>query len=594
MDGGTLQSILGVSIFCIGVAFCIFSLKDVHRFVMLLAQRAVERREEQLAAKGTLADSEVDTTEVNKAATTEGDSEDSDDDGKQKWSAFGLVLLTGYRFYTGFLSATWLPYLLALEGQDLFTEKQALFMGLAKLIYGGTIVLNPVFGLVGDQATALSHGVGRRLFVRVGITMAGLGIYICSLADRTGSFMCSLSGIMLWRFGEAINDVTTEAIVPEMVSQDQYQLASGIKASSFLFGGLGGYTLILIFADYHYTWLYYAYPISMFICAVPGLILLDSDKPFAPTQRKEMQRRRRNGVEEESSEGFWQSLVKAYVSPMRYKGGFPRACLAVFIFGLGTTPMFFLLLIVRDLVGITDAVQQQKRFSVGSIIFFIASALAAISISQIVGKPDRSRAPQGGRRPPPQEEQQIQQPERDPQQPLTLERQVSEGTARAWANAEMLARRGWFLVVATICFGITVLLIPCIALFQEPESRDRAFYLCTVVFGGTFGVAFSLFQDLTWELLPPDVDFANAMGFNVMSRLLGIGLGNFACGLMLDMCLDKTSMEIVTYKTEGYVMMCVFSGCCVLLAAATAKSALTLAQRVDLEERSSNAAVRAA
>jgi len=61
-----------------------------------------------------------------------------------------------------------------MEGENLWAEKQSLFMGIAKLIYGATILLNPLFGLVGDQAVALSHCVGRRLFVRVGVSVADI------------------------------------------------------------------------------------------------------------------------------------------------------------------------------------------------------------------------------------------------------------------------------------------------------------------------------------------------------------------------------------------------------------------------------------
>ena len=84
---------------------------------------------------------------------------------KEEWSVPGLIALTAYRFYTGYLSATWLPYLLAMEGHDLWRENQSLFMGVAKLIYGLTILLKPIFGLFGDQVAKLSHGAGRRLFV---------------------------------------------------------------------------------------------------------------------------------------------------------------------------------------------------------------------------------------------------------------------------------------------------------------------------------------------------------------------------------------------------------------------------------------------
>jgi len=66
-----------------------------------------------------------------------------------------------------------------------------------------TILLNPVFGLIGDQAVTLSHGIGRRLFVRFGITIAAVGMYICVLAGRERAFLSFLSGILVWRLGEA-------------------------------------------------------------------------------------------------------------------------------------------------------------------------------------------------------------------------------------------------------------------------------------------------------------------------------------------------------------------------------------------------------
>eukprot|EP00443_Scrippsiella_acuminata_P002342 CAMPEP_0115213772 /NCGR_PEP_ID=MMETSP0270-20121206/23965_1 /TAXON_ID=71861 /ORGANISM="Scrippsiella trochoidea, Strain CCMP3099" /LENGTH=523 /DNA_ID=CAMNT_0002627529 /DNA_START=81 /DNA_END=1648 /DNA_ORIENTATION=+ len=373
-DGGDFVTTLGVTIFCIGVGFCIVSLRDMHRFVMLVANRASESQQKE--AHGALIDSDADKAGGANLFTLCDQIADSDElpDEPQEWSVGGLLLLAGYRFYSGFLSATWLPYLLAMEGGDLFASKQAIFMGLAKLIYGLTIVLNPILGKLGDQATALSYGVGRRLFCRVGITLAGLGIYVCFLADKTASFTCSLSGITLWRFGEAINGVTTDAIVPEMVPQEQYQMASGIMASSFLLGGLLGYVLLLIFDDVPYEWLYFAYPVLMICCVVPVLSTLNSDVPFAPNRRREMMMRKRSGGEPDS-ESFRQSLIMAYVTPIKYEGGFARACLAVFIFGLGTTPMFFLLLIVRDLVGIKESDAQQRYFSIGSICFFISSAV---------------------------------------------------------------------------------------------------------------------------------------------------------------------------------------------------------------------------
>jgi len=37
--------------------------------------------------------------------------------------------------------------------------------------------------------------------------------------------------VFVWRFGEAINDVTTEALVPELVPPEQFQVASSISSA---------------------------------------------------------------------------------------------------------------------------------------------------------------------------------------------------------------------------------------------------------------------------------------------------------------------------------------------------------------------------
>merc|ERR1712083_1168651 len=73
----------------------------------------------------------------------------------------------------------------------------------------------------------------------------------------------------------------------------------------------------------------------------------------------------------------------------------------------------------------------------------------------------------------------------------------------------------------------------------------RAFYILSALLGATFGLVFSRFQDCTWQLLPPNVEFANAMGFSTMWKLLGAGLGNFIAGLILDLCHkdDKDMMS---------------------------------------------------
>jgi len=472
---------------------------------------------------------------------------------KEEWSLPGLIALTAYRFYTGYLSATWLPYLLAMEGQDLWKENQSLFMGVAKLIYGLTILLNPIFGLFGDQVVKFSHGAGRRLFVCSGVCVACVGILTCLLAAKFHHFSSFIVGILIWRLGEALNDVTTEALVPEMVPQSQFKIASAIKASSFLFGGLFGYVLLILFVEVHYSWLYYSYLLGMFLCAVPSLLLLNNEGPF--------------GNPREHKDGFVSSMVQAYILPTKYEGGFPRACLAVFVFSLGTSPMFFLLLILRDVVGEVNPVKLQQHFSVVSIIFFVSAAVSSVVGAMIDDKP-----------PPP-------------------------GTPEADKKIAEIRKRKVEVLVASMCvFAGVVVLIPALALFKEPANAQRAFYALAVVFGGSFGTAFSRFQDCTWAELPAGGDIANAMGFNVMTRLLGVGLGNFGAGIVLDCFYTGASVATMpharwhhasplsllqafqphvtdmpqVYKPMGYFVMCELCAALVLLAAYIAWDALKL------------------
>ncbi|CAE7704817.1 unnamed protein product, partial [Symbiodinium sp. CCMP2456] len=90
---------------------------------------------------------EADETEANKTGPLEGASPTGSPSSSMglagaqspqsaSWSVCGVACLMAYRLYTGFNTATWLPYLLAREGEDLWYEDQAAFMGLAKLIYG--------------------------------------------------------------------------------------------------------------------------------------------------------------------------------------------------------------------------------------------------------------------------------------------------------------------------------------------------------------------------------------------------------------------------------------------------------------------------
>jgi len=439
----------------------------------------------------------------------------------QHWDFLSLMALTSYRFYTGFLSATWLPFVLAKEGAYLWGADQSLFMGLAKLIYGATVLLNPVLGFVGDWVVHYSHGIGRRLYIFCGVTLAASGIVLCLVADAHKLQMMMLVGILLWRMGEAINDVTTEALVPEMVPESQYQVAAAIKASSFLLGGLGGFILLIATAHLHFTWLYYAYLVGMLLAALPSMLLLTKQR--LPGQAVSVESPRKP---------FWTSVSMAYLTPLSYAGGFPKACLAVFLFGCGTSPMFFLLLTVRDILGIHDEVQAQRHFAAVSMLFFVSAAVASLL-----------------------------------------------GAARPSGEHDS-ARGRWTLIGTIICCGVAAVLMAFITFLPAGSTRMISFYAIALVYGGCFGNTFTRFQDVTWKLLPKNVAWANAMGFNVMGRNLGVGLGNFVAGLILELFVGTDG-----YRPVGYFMMTGACGLVILACAFVGHAAMLQGEDMENEAR---------
>lgn len=512
-----MSSILGA---ILGI-FVIMSITDVVRVANITrdirdSDRVALKQADIVSKKGMGLPMDPDSAPDTAARNT-----DEDEEFKATPQTIWVIMgLTVYRLYTGFLSATWLPYLLAMEGAELWRDNQALFMGIAKLIYGMSILLTPFFGLMGDRLASKSHALGRRFFVRLGIIVAGLGIFLCHWAAPRGHFWWFGIGVLIWRIGEGLNDVTTEAICPEMLPPEQFEISSAIRASMFLVGGLIGYVMVAVFAHIHYSWLYYAYLIMMFSCGIPPLLLINKDCPRA-------------GGSSRASKPFFQSCIDAYQRPARFPGGFPMACACIFIFSCGTAPMFFMLLMLRDLVGIENNIRLQTQFSLISIDFFLSAAVAAILSS--LAAPSRGA------------------------------RQAGNHTG-ASSFTEIRVNSFRMTAASVIGFGVVALLMPYVSLIHSLSGRELAFYILTGALGACFGCVFSRFQDCNWQLLPPGVETANAMGFSTMCKLLGAGLGNFAAGLILDAFQDgnfvddsETSMLIVKYKQAGYIVLCAVS-----------------------------------
>lgn len=457
------------------------------------------------------------------------------------WSPFSVSCLLAYRLYTGFNAATWLPYLLAREGESLWFDDQAAFMGVAKLIYGGTMLLNPVLGLFGDFLVLHSHGPGRRIFLRFGVLTAACGILICMMSDAGHNFYWFMFGILTWRLGETMNDVTMEALAPEMVPSQQYAMASSVKGALFLLGGVLGYVMLMFTVQLHFSWLYGAYLVMMLVSSMPALFLLRENSSIRPSNQSRRLK---------TKPGF-DYLTYAYLAPARIQGGFPLASLSVFIFALGTAPMFFLLLMVRDLVGVQSQVIQQREFSYLSVTFFLFSVVAAVFSGDGGNLPGR------------------------------------DGRIHHNTEESPLHVRAKKLIIAVVTFGILAIAIPFMTAIPKPELRMVYFFAVAIGFGFCFGAAYVRFQDITWQLVPENSEWANTMGFNVMCRNAGVGLGNFLAGIILNMFATEGYTEVVSvdshrmrlehqaaYAPTGYYVMCGASGLAVLISALVATHAV--------------------
>lgn len=472
---------------------------------------------------------------------------------EQEWSTGPLFALTSWRLYSGFLNATWLPFLMAMEGATMMQEKQSLFMGMAKLTYGVTIMLNPVLGLMGDKAVLLRRDLGRRMFFRFGVCMAAGGIFGCLVAHRHLSVGGFLFGILVWRLGDAVCEVTAEALVPEVVPFTQLQSASSIKSGLFLLGGLLGYLSLVLLAKWDYIWLLYGYPALMLLCSIPTLVLLES---FGfPSEVEETPRKRLKDAS--------QFLAKAYLGPMRLKGGFPLASVAILIFSLGTAPLFLFLLIVRDIVGTLDYAQLEIQFCAASTLFQLCSAISGSASSALAAGIEKDTM------------------------------QLATAGVTPVVVQELLKRRGRVLVAMMVLLGMVSTCLPALAVLPTHFLRVVAFLGIAAVLGAVYGAAFARWQDLVWRLVPPGEEkMANAMGFQIMCRLLGLGFSNLIAGVILanfatledevpiskeGWLVDADGQVLPVYSVQGYCVLCVWSLLCALCSSYFAYSAVDAA-----------------
>jgi hypothetical protein len=438
--------------------------------------------------------------------------------------------LTVYKFYAGFMSSTWLPFLIAKEGSNLIPSHQSAFMGYCKLIYGFALFLNPVTGLLSDRITAQSKSIGRSSFLMAGCMLALTGIYAASIAASNQHLGQYYGACILWMLGEALVDVTLEACMPELTAPSQYEVTGAVRSLNFLFGGFTGYLVLFTVVGHGVEWMYWAYGTLMIICAVPTTLVIHY-----------LERNRDREVRESRPVGF-STFVDAYLGPLRYPGYFPRACLCIFCFSLGSGPIFFTLLFVRDLVGVLEDVPQQEQFSMISMIFLACAAVSSIGTASSKGDAEGDEGQRTS----------ISNDQADAV--LTGPAESTGGTGAGQASGRLSSnassRWGW-LLTSLVCYALLCLPLPLTKLPSHTGTRLLVLTTISALMGMSFGSVFARFKVCTWMVLPHNVDMGNAMGFAALAQLTGTGIGNFGVGMLLD--LFRTSSG--RYAWEGYCYM---------------------------------------
>lgn len=483
-----------------------------------------------------------------------------------------IVLLTSYRFYTGFLGATWVPFLIAKEGETLLSNGALLsvasFMGICKLIYGFSIFLNPFFGLLSDKLAASSPWGGRSAFLLAGVGLAGMGIYGAKNASESGDMVWYLVSSCLWMLGEAMADISTETVAPVMLPPSQYDKASSTKTVLHLIGGLSGYLCLMAAAvgELHWHWLYVTYLVLMLLFSLPTAACVWSLQggTWSPPSG-----RGHTGP-------VLASLFEAYIAPTRYAGGFPRACYAAGIFCLGTGPLFFTWLMLHDLVGLKSAKEQQMHFAGVSMTFLLAACITAVW-SGMERRPEPAQPPSRRQSAGAAEASSGSSGEEESPRRATGGAGAVSGSGDAGAgpsvpaatpNTQLSDLRWTHMFWSVMAYGLTCCVIPTVSLAPSQDAGLMLFYVISFFLGLTFGSVYSRFQACTWSLIPPHADIGNAMGFAAVTKCAGVGIGNFAAGLILDGFRRRVDIVGQSYGNAGYMAMAWSSAFCVFVSAA--------------------------
>mmetsp|Transcript_94716 Transcript_94716/g.167778 ORF Transcript_94716/g.167778 Transcript_94716/m.167778 type:complete len:483 (-) Transcript_94716:21-1469(-) len=425
-----------------------------------------------------------------------------------------LVVLALPEVFHGMILATFLPYLLLMQGPYMIGSA-ASFMGHTKAVFAAGVLLTPAMGILSDWCVfAVGYIPGRRWMLVIGSVLTGTGIWLCQLYCDYRLLTPFLLSVLVMRLGADIFSCVNEAMLVELVPEEQYAAASGLKGAVFFFGTIFAYILILFKIDF--MSLYYVYFVTVFLCVLPGVLVLNRYQIVWETS-----------LEVWREYSFFSMVWDAYRSPVTLDTNFPRVALSIFTFHVGLAPAYMSYLFVQDIAGIKGR-DIEINWCTMSIVSLLAAAISSIVFAVEPG-----------------------QPQSDTEHKLHLARCVKR--LRIWAFVCMVG----------------VNLTPCIGLIGDSGSllllRAALLYTLMVFTMSCYAVVKAYFQEVAWLNLPEGTNTANTMGFFVACIVTGIGLGSMISGLIL----ERFSVSSSSYALSGYFVVAAFSATMCSLAIAT-------------------------
>jgi len=452
-----------------------------------------------------------------------------------------LCGLTAFRFYSGLLMCTWLPFLLAEEGGMLWPDHQSLFMGVGKLILAAAMIACPVFGLLNDRTL---HAWGRRrAWFMGGVGLILFGVCVCAFASASRHANLYLFGTVLWCVGESIAESTTEALVPDLCIEEDYNKAASVRGVMFMAGGLVGYGLIILSSMLEWNpAVFYVYYLVFILAGAPWSIYY-----ACPSDAEKRALERRNdpsmaneplvGSQEQvpgdaaaadaidDDEGGKSIWKQCYVDCYYASNEFRYVSLATVFFSMSTAGMMFVILILRDLVGIADDATAQLHMACASIVMTVSAAIASV----VMGLVD--------------------------------------------AGAQ---NRTLFFGIFLVMYLITEISVPfCYFVSDTPHDKLVYLYGISAIKGFAFGGIYNIMQPITWEAIPDSWksgtgSVSRATAWMSVCRSFGVGAGNFACGMILECARDfytpaGQEMSKSVYPIQGYFALFSFTSCMLIV-----------------------------